>query len=138
VSACVLSQVMHTCNRVLGPETLQLEIIACALVIAHLRLVGQLLRPGGTGVVVTDTVSSESYALEELWGERSPLALLDHLEETENFLSGTSPSFLRRVLRTDEVLRKTVDPPRLIEPWLWRLDDRLTLLAYALVFERKG
>jgi len=138
LSACVLSQVMHTCNRVLGPETLQLEIIACALVIAHLRLVGQLLRPGGTGVVVTDTVSSESYALEELWGERSPLALLDHLEETENFLSGTSPSFLRRVLRTDEVLRKTVDPPRLIEPWLWRLDDRLTLLAYALVFERKG
>jgi hypothetical protein len=137
LSACLLSQIMHTCNRALGPQTAQLEIIACALVVAHLRLVAQLLRPGGTGVIVTDTVSSDSYALDELWGERAPLALLDHLEQTENFLSGTSPSFLRRILRTDELLRKTVNPPRLIEPWRWPLDDQLTLLAYALVFERR-
>jgi len=136
LSACVLSQIMHTCNRALGPQAAQLEIIACALVIAHLRLVGQLLAPGGTGVIVTDTVSSQSYALEELWGERAPLELLDHLEETGNFLSGTSPAFLRRILRTDEVLGKLVDPPRLIEPWLWRIDDELTLLAYALTFRR--
>jgi hypothetical protein len=134
----VLSQLMHTCNRVLGPETEQLEIIACALVVAHLRLVAQLVRAGGTGVLVTDTVSSESYALEELWSERPPLALLDHLEQTGNFLSGTSPSFLRRILRTDEVLKRTVDGPRLVEPWLWRLDERMTLLAYALAFERRG
>jgi hypothetical protein len=88
-------------------------------------------------VVVTDTVSSDSYALEELWGERAPVALLDHLEQTENFLSGTSPSFLRRILRTDEVLGRRLDAPRLIEPWLWRVNDRLTLLAYALVFGRR-
>lgn len=136
VSACVLSQLMHSCNEALGPETPQLQIIACALVVAHLRTMGQLLEPSGTGVLITDTVSSDSYALEELWGERPPLALLDHLEETENFLSGTSPSFLRRILRTDDVLAKLVEPPRLIEPWLWRLDPHLTLLAYALVFER--
>jgi hypothetical protein len=126
---------MHTCNRALGPETPQLEVIACALVVAHLRTVAGLLVPGGTAAVVTDTVTSESYALEELWAERAPLAHLEHLEETENFLSGTSPSFLRRILRTDDTLGKIVDPPRLIEPWLWRLDDRLTMLAYALVFE---
>jgi hypothetical protein len=137
LSACVLSQIMHSCNEALGPEAEQLQIIACALVVAHLRTVGQLLAPGGTGVIVTDTVSSDSYALEELWGERTPLALLDHLEETENFLSGTSPSFLRRILRTDETLAPLVDPPRLIEPWLWRLDEHLTLLAYALVFGRR-
>jgi len=138
LSACVLSQIMHTCNRALGPESAQLEIIACALVIAHLRLLGQLLRPGGTGVVVTDTVSSHSYALEELWGEREPLALLDHLEATGNFLSGTSPAFLRRILRTDEIVAKLVDSPRLIAPWLWRVDEELTLLAYALTFRRHG
>jgi hypothetical protein len=132
----VLSQIMHSCNEALGPEAPQLQIIACALVVAHLRTVGQLLEPGGTGVIVTDTVSSDSYALEELWGTREPLALLDHLEETENFLSGTSPSFLRRILRTDEVLARLVEPPRLIEPWLWRIDHQLTMLAYALVFAR--
>ena len=136
VSACVLSQIVHTCNAELRGEAPQLEIIACALVVAHLRTVAQLLRPGGTGVIVTDTVSSDSYALEELWNERPPLALLDHLEQTGNFLSGTIPSFLRRILRTDEVVAPLLEPPRLVEPWLWHLDDRLTMLAYALVFRR--
>jgi hypothetical protein len=138
VSACVLSQIMHTCNEALGPETEQLQIIACALVVAHLRTVTQLVQPGGSAVLVTDTVSSDSYALEELWGEREPLALLDHLEQTENFLSGTSPSFLRRILRTDEVIGKLVQAPRLCEPWLWRVNDHLTMLAYALSFNRAG
>jgi hypothetical protein len=137
VSAGLLSQIVHTCDRALGAQHEQLQIVACALVIAHLRVLAQLVRPGGTIVLVTDTVSSETYALEELWGERTPLALLDHLEETENFLSGTSPAFLRRTLRTDLVLGPLVEPPRLVEPWLWRLSDRLTLLAYALVFKRR-
>lgn len=138
LSACLLSQIMHSCNEALGPEAEQLQIIACALVVSHLRVVAQLLQPGGTGVIVTDTVSSDTYALEELWGERPPLAHLDHLEETENFLSGTSPSFLRRILRTDDALSKLVEPPRLVEPWLWRIDPQLTMLVYALVFSRRG
>jgi hypothetical protein len=136
VSACVLSQIVHSCHEALGPEAPQLEIIACALVVSHLRTLTQLLAPGGTAVLVTDTVSSDSYALEELWGEREPLALLDHLEQTENFLSGTSPSFLRRILRTDEVIGKGVSPARLVEPWLWKVTDQLTMLVYALVFAR--
>jgi hypothetical protein len=137
VSSALLSQIVHTCDRVLGAAHQQLEIIACALVVAHLRALAQLVRPGGTVVLVTDTVSSETYALEELWAERAPLAHLDHLETTHNFLSGTSPAFLRRTLRTDPVVGPLVEPPRLAEPWLWRLSDRLTLLAYALVFKRR-
>jgi hypothetical protein len=137
LSTCVLSQIMHTCNRALGAGTPQLEIIACALVVAHLRVVTGLLRPGGVATLVTDTVSSESYALEELWGERTPLELLDHLEQTQNFLSGTSVSFLRRILRSDEVISKLIYPPRLVEPWLWRLNSQFTLLAYALTFCRR-
>lgn len=137
VSACLLSQIVHSCAEAMGPQAEQLQIVACALVVAHLRAMTRLLAPGGTAVLVTDTVSSDSYALEELWGEREPLALLDHLEQTENFLSGTSPSFLRRILRTDEVLAKEVSPPRLIEPWLWKLDPDVTMLVYALVFTRR-
>jgi hypothetical protein len=138
VSACLLSQLVHTCERALGREHEQLEIVACALVVAHLRVLAQLVRPGGTVVLVTDTVSSETYALEDLWGTRAPLALLDELEATQNFLSGTSPAFLRRTLRTDPVTGPLGEPPRLVEPWLWRLSERLTLLAYALVWKRRG
>jgi hypothetical protein len=138
VSACVLSQVVHTCARALGPEHPQLEAVACALVVAHVRALAQLVRPGGTGVLVTDMVSSETYPLEELWGERSPAALVDHLEATGNHLSGTAPSFLRRILLTDPDVAPQLDPPRQVEPWLWRFNPELVLLAHALVFTRVG
>ena len=136
VSCCLLSQIVHTCDKVLGPQHGQLEAVACALVVAHMRTLAQLVRPGGRGLLITDTVSSETYPLEELWGSKAPLALLDELELAQNQLSGTGPVFLRRILRTDDVVAPLVGDVRLVEPWLWRFNQRLTLLAYALGFAR--
>jgi hypothetical protein len=135
-SCCLLSQIVHTCDRVLGARHAQLEVVACALVVAHVRTLVQLVKPGGAGVLITDTVSSETYPLDELWGSRAPLALLDELEASQNQLSGTGPVFLRRILRTDDVVAPLVANVRLVEPWLWRFNPQLTLLAYALTFSR--
>jgi hypothetical protein len=139
-SCCLLSQIVHTCDRVLGAQHGQLEAVACALVVAHVRTLVQLVAPGGVGLLITDTVSSETYPLEELWGSRAPLALLDELEVAQNQLSGTGPVFLRRILRTDDVVAPLVGAGglRLIEPWLWRFNATMTLLAYALIFSRKS
>jgi hypothetical protein len=137
-SCCLLSQIVHTCDRVLGPHHGQLEAVACALVVAHVRVLVQLIAPGGVGLLITDTVSSETYPLEELWGTRPPLALLDELEAAQNQLSGTGPVFLRRILRTDDVVAPLVAGVRLVEPWLWRFNATLTLLAYALRVGRAG
>jgi hypothetical protein len=137
-SCCLLSQIVHTCAEVLGPRHAQLEAVACALVVAHVRTLVQLVRPGGTGILITDTVSSETYPLEELWGAGPPLALLDQLEAAQNQLSGTGPVFLRRLLRTDPIVAPLVEGVRLAEPWLWRINPSLTLLAYALTFSRSA
>jgi hypothetical protein len=137
VSCAVLSQIVHTCARALGSDHPQVTAVACALVVAHLRALVQLVRPGGTAVLVTDLVTSETCALDELWGTRPPLALVDELERSGNHLSGTTPSFLRRILRTDPVIGPLVSAVRPIEPWLWHLDERLTLLAHALVITRR-
>jgi hypothetical protein len=138
VSACLLSQLMHTCRLALGAKHPALGQVGHALVVAHLRALAQLTAPGGTLVLVTDTASSQTYPLVELWDAQTPRALQDQLERSENVLSGTSSIYLRRQLNTDPVLRPLVARTRLVDPWLWQLGDDVTLMAYALVVTRVG
>ena len=103
VSACLLSQIMHGCYVALGSHP-QLDAIANALAAAHLRVLVTLARPGGRVVLVTDTVSSETYPLRELWNEQSPArAARAPGSGRTTCLSGTSVSFVRRVLGRAEV-----------------------------------
>jgi hypothetical protein len=133
VSCCLLSQLMHSCFLTLGKHP-QLSLIAGAVALAHLRALVGLARPGGRVLLATDTVSSESYPLEELWGQRSPGELLAHLEATGNVLSGTAPTLLRQLL-TDPQL-PIERPARFIEPWLWRMDASMSFLVYAVSVTR--
>jgi hypothetical protein len=136
LSACLLSQLMHSCRLALGADNPGLVAIANALVIAHLRTTVALTAPGGVAIVVTDTASSKTYPLVELWGEKEPLALLDELERSDNVLSGTGPTYLRRLLARDAIIKPQLRAPaRIVAPWLWDLGDEVTLLAYALVLE---
>jgi hypothetical protein len=138
LSSCLLGQIMHSCRVAMG-ESQYLGMVAQAAVAGHLRLLGRLCRPGGTAVLVTDTVSSETYPLVELWGERPPLELLAHLEESDNIFSGTGATFVRQLIKREEHVKTLFEtPPRLVEPWLWRLGNEVTLLAYALVLRRTG
>ena len=137
-STCLLSQLVHGCRLALGDAHPQLQPIACAVVVAHLRVVAQLLRAGGIGLIVTDLVSSDTYPLEELWDEQAPWALVEELEATGNHLSGTAPTFLRRIINTDPVIAPLVGAPRLERPWLWRVGPEETYLVYALSFQRRN
>jgi hypothetical protein len=135
LSDCLLGQIMHSCRKAMG-ESPHLGVVAQAAAMGHLNLLGRLCRPGGNVLLVTDTVSSETYPLEELWGEQPPLELLTYLEKTDNTFSGTGPSYVRRLLNR-EPLRPQFESARLVEPWLWRLGEKVTLLAYALALRRK-
>jgi hypothetical protein len=111
--------------------------MATALAVAHLRSLAAMTAPGGTGLLVTDTISSETYALEELWGDRPPLQLLEEIDRADRVLTGTGPSFLRKILRDDPEVAPLVGPPRLVEPWLWRFTDEMTFMVYALAVDRR-
>lgn len=137
-STCLLSQLVHGCQQLLGDDHDQIQEIACAVVVAHLRVMTQLLEPGGLALLVTDMVSSDTYPLEELWSQRSPWALVDELETTGNHLSGTTPKFLRRIVSTDPVIAPMAGRVELETPWLWALSDEETYLAYAMRFTRTG
>jgi hypothetical protein len=136
VSACLLSQLMHSCTLTLKRHA-QLPAIAGAVGLAHLRSLLTLLRPGGKAVLVTDMVSSETYPLEELWNDRKPFELVDHLEATGNYLSGTALTQVRRTLASDPVLARLISSsPSIVEPWLWRMSADKSLLVYAIVMTR--
>jgi hypothetical protein len=131
------SQLMHSCYVALGLQHPQLHALATALAVAHLRSLVAMTAPGGTGLLVTDTISSETYALEELWGDRPPLALLEEIDRAGRVLTGTGPAFLRKILRDDPEVGPLLTPSRLVEPWLWRFTEEMTFLVYALSFQRR-
>jgi hypothetical protein len=138
LSACLLSQLMHSCYLALGTRHPTLRLTACALAIAHLRSLAGLTAPGGTAVVVTDTVSSETYAIDELWPDRDPMAMLNEVDRQDYALSGTAPGFVRKIITQDAVVAPLASPPRLIPPWRWRFTTELTYLVYGYVFRRQG
>jgi hypothetical protein len=139
LSTGLLGQIMHTCRLTLRADHPHLKPLAATLGVTHLQLLGRLTRPGGTALLVTDTVSSETYPLEELWDRQPPRALLAELEASDNVFTGTGASYLRRLLAR-EPLASLFAPGgvRLVDPWLWRLGDKVTLLAYAYALARKA
>jgi hypothetical protein len=137
MSACCLSQIMHSCYLALGQHS-QLDAVAAALARVHVRLLLTLARPGGHALLVSDMVSTETFPLEEMWGTQPPTALMSELERAGNFLSGTAPTFIRRLFTTDPAAAALLDEtPQLQEPWLWRLGPDLTFLVYALSARRR-
>jgi len=138
LSAGLLSQILHGCTVALGARHPSLGAVSCALVLAHVRALGRLLRPGGTALLVTDIASSESCPLEELWARSEPRALAHALEEARLTASGTGPGFLRRLCADDPVLTPLLrEPPQLLPPWLWRFGDRLSYLVTGWVLRRR-
>jgi hypothetical protein len=135
MSTCLLSQIMHGARLALGDHP-DLELIATGLALGHLRSMVRLLRPGGTGIFASDTCSSEMYpALVERVKQFSPLAVLGRLEETNNILSGTRPSMVFEALTGDAEIGPALEPPQLVEPWLWQM-GKLSLLVYGIIFRK--
>ena len=137
LSTCFLSQLMQSVFAALGPRHPQLQLIACALAVAHLRSVVGLLTPGGRAHLVTDAVSTETYPLQELWQDKDPLEILAQAERANNVFSGTGLSFLRRILATDATVAPLLEgKPVVVPPWLWTFSEERTYLVYALSFVR--
>src|SRR5262249_11162330 len=64
-STCLLSQLISSAVVAMGDGHPKFAAVMQSLRAGHLRLMNNLLIPGGTGVLVTDIVSSDTCA--ELW-----------------------------------------------------------------------
>lgn len=136
LSPCLLSQLVGYASDVLGRSHPRRRNLLVALRTRHLRMLVDLLAPGGAGVVVCDVASSTGYP-ELLDVRRDKLPdLLDRLTYTDRGFDGLSPVAMKAALRDDPLIAPLLGPVQQVAPWLWQLGPRRTFLVYALRLRR--
>jgi hypothetical protein len=136
LSSCVLSQLVGYATDALGGRHPSYGDLVRAIRGRHLRLMVDLLAPGGTGLLVCDLISSESVGELPRVPEHELPGLLRKLARDGTFFSGLYPDALANVFRDDPAVAPRVRDVRLLTPWLWRLGPRRSFLVYGLRFRR--
>jgi hypothetical protein len=136
LSSCVLSQLVGYATDALGGKHPAYAGLVRAIRGRHLRLMLDLLAPGGTGLLVCDLVSSESVGTLPRVPEHELPGLLHKLARDGTFFSGLFPDALAAAFRDDPALAPRARDVRLLTPWLWRLGPLRSFLVYGLRFRR--
>jgi hypothetical protein len=95
----------------------------------HVQIALDLTRPGGTFVLVVDTVARPPAVLAELAGRMDPADMLFTLETSGMCLPGTEASIVADAIARVAPDARTTLPP----PWLWTVSDTRTSVVYAIV-----
>lgn len=122
-SACVISQLIEGAVLALGQAQPRLLDVVLPVRANHLRLMIQLLRPGGRGVLITDFVSSATLPALGRQAEPKWPELLEEITARGNFFHGLNPPNLLAALAG-----LTVNP-RITGFWRWKQATR----TYAVV-----
>lgn len=136
LSSCVLSQIVGYATDALGGRHPACADLVRAIRGRHLRLMVDLLAPGGAGLLVCDLVSSESVDELPRVPEHELPGLLRKLARDGKFFSGLYPHALENVFESDPRIAPRVRDVRLLTPWLWRLGPLRSFFVYGLRFRR--
>ena len=130
-STCVLSQLMEVITQSVGVAHPRFLELVQAVRIGHLRLLMNLVAPGGAGVLISDVVSSETVpALGALSEKELPGALVQLLQ-ARNFFHGVNPAIVTPLFKTDPILSPQITELQVARPWRWNCGSRL-YLVYAI------
>jgi hypothetical protein len=137
-SVCTLSQLLGATVVSLGENHPRYVEMTMHLRNRHLKLLLDLLRPGGTAVFVLDFVSSATCP--EL-----PQVLKSHIYDKavqlvsqQNFFTGVNPFVIRHRFETDSELAPYVENAEMTNPWLWDLGPRVYLVCAVVVRKKDG
>lgn len=130
-SVGLLTQLIDGVMRTIGESHPRAWEVVSALRTQHLRQLLELVVPGGAAVLVTEVVSSDSCPALLSVGEHDLSELLRREIDARNFFTGTNPSALQQLLRTEVRLAGQLASVRFSEPWLWTFLAR-TYAVYAV------
>jgi len=128
LSPCVLSQTFNPARDAMGATHPRFPKVLAALRARHLRMMLDLLTPGGKAILVNDVTSSDRFP---------PLArvptgelpdLMRKLVSEQKCYRGLEPAAMIAALRSDPRAAKW----ELAAPWLWHVGLERTYLVYAL------
>ena len=135
-SVCLLSQLIEAVIGSLGEDHGRFLELLSVIRQRHVRLLAELTAPGGTGILITDFVSSDSAPeLPAVADDQLP-AVLSELIEAHNFFHGLNPAVIASLFKQDAVIAPLVASIELPKPWLWDFDLRHYAVA-AFKFRRK-
>jgi hypothetical protein len=139
LSSCLLSQLVAYATDSLGGENHPgFRELVCEIRARHLRLMLDLLAPGGTGLLICDLVSSDSRDDLARVPEHELPGLVRKLASDRNFFSGLYPDAMLETLQREPRLIGMATDARLLAPWLWRLGPLRTFLVYAIRFRKSA
>lgn len=134
VSTCLLTQILHHVVVCVGDGAEFKNHLMLMIRDGHLKLMNQLIRPPGVGVLITDFVSSDT--LPELNEANTDQAVLDMSQrafEAQNFFTGTNPWAIKNSLA--KLIPEAPDLPWTIAlPWRWKIAEHRSYAVTAIMF----
>ena len=124
-STCLLSQLLLAVAERPGQMHPRFLDVLQGVRWGHLRLMLELLAPGGHGVLITDLVSSDSCPELRTVPDSAVAGLLNQSISAHNFYTGLNPAVLHSLLATDPLLSPQLTELAAIPPWRWDVGSRV-------------
>lgn len=137
VSTCLLTQLIGAAFHAVGERHPRFPELVGAIRIGHLRLMHRLAAAGGTVILITDVVSSDTLPGLASIPEASLIEVFPKLSHDHNVFHGVDPRELWSVYQVDSVLRDRAGALESVAPWRWDLRVRL-YLVWALSYRARG
>jgi len=128
-STALLTQLIKCAVATVGETHPRFLEVVQAIRAGHLRLLTHLVAPGGTGVLITDIVSSDTFPGLGSVPEDSLAGVLARLIQDRNFFHGVNPAVLAAFFSTDPIVAPQVERMEFIKPWLWDLGPRVYVVC---------
>lgn len=136
LSPCVLSQLITPLRDHLGEGQPGFAPLLAAMRARHLRLMFDLLAPGGKGIFACDLFSSAVRPeLPRIHKDRLADVMKTMLA-SGRFFSGLDPASIAAVLERHPALARQAAKLTPHPPWLWHLGLGKSYLVYALTFQK--
>ncbi len=134
-SICLLSQLVEAAVTAVGEKHPRFLEVITTLRKSHVQRMLEQTKPGGLGFLVTDFVSSDTAPALRAVPDTELPRLSAGLIEQNNFFHGLNPVVLGRLLQDDAELAPRIEYCQLMQPWRWRLGERVYAVT-ALKFRR--
>jgi hypothetical protein len=124
-STCLLRPVIGAVYHAVGASHPRFAELVRAIRAGHLGLLAELVAPGGTVLVITDVVSSETLRDLPSMPESALAPLLRRIDAEQNHFHGVGPADLAAAFA------RSLPPGALAEslsPWRWNLHGRVYLV----------
>lgn len=135
-SICLLSQLIESVTLSLGEAHPKYLPTVQAIRSQHIRLLIDLLRPGGTALLITDFVSTATAPSLPLIAESLLPAVVEQLIHEQNFFTGLNPNVLLNQLHSVPEFSSRLCETSVSPPWIWNFGPK-QFAVVALQFRRR-